>query len=148
MSAIAGVMILKGIGTLTALSGSRGKARKLAARGKEVRLYKEIAAGQVVAVGQRRALEEKRQAKLLASRAVAVAAAGGASQDIDHLLADIEGEGFYRASIAMYEAESESERLKFEGLQAEKYGVEQASATRTKGIATALNIGASMFGDS
>ncbi len=114
----------------------RKKGKRQAARGREQKIFDEIAAGQTIAVGQRRALEERRQAKLIASRAIAVAAAGGASQDIDNLIADIEGEGVYRASIAMYEAESEAEKLRFSGLMAERTGrdLQKASSKRALGL--------------
>ena len=138
-------MSIKLAGVALGYIGSRKTGKQAARRGREQRLYNEIAAGQTIAVGQRKALEEIRQGKLLASRLVAVAAAGGAPQDIDHLLADIEGEGIYRASIAMYEAESESERLKFEGLMAEKTGKELQSAAKMKGLATVISGAGSLY---
>jgi hypothetical protein len=102
--------------------GKRKEGKEARKRGREQRIYNEVAATQVVARGQHTAMEEIRQARLVASRAIAVAAAGGYSEDIDHLLADIEGEGIYAASLATWEAETEAERMRFSGEQARKQG--------------------------
>jgi hypothetical protein len=65
--------------------------------------------------------------------------------DITNLLADIEGEGAYRASIAMFEAETESNRLKFEGAQAAKYGAELQDQYEDKADAVKLQSLGQMF---
>ena len=126
-------------------SGEKETGRREAERGREQKIYNEVAATQVEAIGQLGAFEEARQAELMASRAIAVAAAGGYSADIDHLIADIHGEGAYRASIVMYEAESEAERLRFEGRQAEEFGVDQLDAAKDKAKGTRINTLASLF---
>ena len=138
-------LAIAAFGAITSASGARKEGKRQAARGREQKIFDEIAAGQTIAVGQRRALEEKRQAKLMASRAVAVAAAGGISQDIDNLIADIEGEGVYRASIAMYEAETEAERLKFSGLMAERTGRDLESAARKRSLGIILTGAGSLY---
>lgn len=147
-----GISIGTAIGAgLTLVGGSKaakgykktGKAAR--ERGLEQQAYNEVAATQAIAVGQISALEEERQARLVASRAVAVAAAGGSVMDITNLLADIEGEGAYRASIAMFEAENEANRLKFEGEQAAKYGADLEDQYRDKAKATKLQALGSMF---
>lgn len=99
----------------------------------------EVASTQAVAVGQQQALEEKRQAEIMASRAVAVGAAGGSIQDIDHLIADIHGEGMYRASLAMYEAETQAEQLRYQGEMAERTGRKQKSASRLKAAGSLMS---------
>jgi len=119
-------------------AAKRAAARSLA-RGKEQNTYNKMAAKTVEVSGQISAMEQRRQAKLVASRAVAVAAAGGHVDDISNLLADIDGEGAYRASVALYEAGSEAERLRHEGRIAEQYGVDQAQAYRSKAKATTLS---------
>lgn len=108
-------------------------------RGREQKAFNYVAAKQAVATGQVGKFEEMRQAELVASRAVAVAAAGGYTQDIEHLLADIDGEGAYRASLVMYEAEREAESLRFAGDQAEKYGEAQRDMYRGQAKATKVN---------
>ena len=136
------------VGTLMGASGERKAGRRAAQRGREQKAFDEVYAGQVIAIGQRAALEQTRQAKLMASRAIAVAAAGGASQDIDHLIADIEGEGVYRASLAMYEAETEAERIKFQGLMAERTGRDLQSASNKRALATLISGAGSLYAGS
>ena len=140
------------LGAFGSVSGSRKSAKAYrrmgdmyAQQGEEQLSYNQIAAQQTEARGQMSAMEETRLAEMTASRAVAVAAAGGHVQDIIPLLADIDGEGMYRASVAMFESETEAERLRFEGEQARKYGYMQrdyyrdlAKAEKKRGIAGAI----------
>ncbi|WP_016745739.1 hypothetical protein [Rhizorhabdus wittichii] len=102
----------------------------------------ETQAGLERATSQREAMEERRQARLLNSRALAVAAASGGGADdpsVVNLMADIDGEGAYRALTALYEGETEAR-----GLEA------QAKARRKEGknakIAGFINAGASLLG--
>jgi hypothetical protein len=134
------------------------KAQEKAAKqdkkaGQEQRSFNYIAANEIMAIGRINAAEDRRQARLIASRAVAVAAAGGSVQDIDHLIADIYGEGAYRASVSLMDAQMQSSRLIFEGEQAAKYGASvasarrgQAAATRLSGWGSLLQTGASLYG--
>lgn len=131
-------------GTALSAYGEIQTGKRLEARGRTQKILNDVAAGQVVAVGQRKGLEAKRQAELMASRAVAVASAGGAAQDIDNLIADISSEGVYQANVSMYEAETESERLKYEGLMAEQTGREEAGAGMFKAFSTVLSGGAAI----
>ena len=147
-------------GALSSFSGSRkaAKAQRRQAelekqRGREQQTYNEIAAQEVLSIGRMNASEDRRQARLIASRAVAVAAAGGAVEDIEHLLGDIHGEGAYRAAITLMDAQSQSDRLLFEGKQAAEYGASlyesakgSASAQRASGYASLLKTGAALFG--
>lgn len=122
-----GGAIISGIG-----GNKKAKAAKKAARIRQ-RMMEE-AAVEVIAVGQRAAKEEERQADLIASRALAVgAASGGGGSQITDIIADIEGEGAYRAAVQMYNAESKARKLRLEGY----YGVEQA-----KSDADAIQLGA------
>ncbi|MGD9382202.1 MAG: hypothetical protein PVI03_07135 [Candidatus Thorarchaeota archaeon] len=138
-------LALMGGGTLLQASGILRGGKAARQRGTKQRIYNEIAAGQVIAVGQRKALEQKRQAELMASRALAVSAAGGAAQDMDNIIADIHGEGLYRANVAMYEAETEAENLRFEGLMAEETGKELEEASQIQALGTVLSGGAMMM---
>ncbi|MGH6629477.1 MAG: hypothetical protein ACREB3_07075, partial [Burkholderiales bacterium] len=66
-------------------------------------------AGNAIAISQREALEQRRQADLVASRNLALAAAsgGGASDPtIVRLLSNIAADGAYRAAVALYEGEA------------------------------------------
>lgn len=57
------------------------------------------------AIGQRQAIEERRQARLVDSALQARAGGGGLDQTVMELSADITGEGEYRALSALYEGE-------------------------------------------
>lgn len=63
----------------------------------------EIAAGQSRAAGQRAASEERRKARLVQSRVQALA--GASDPGVVNLMADIAGEGEYRALSALYEGD-------------------------------------------
>lgn len=138
-------LILMGGGTAISTIGQLRGGRAARNRGKRQKFLNELAAGQVIAVGQRKALEEKRQAKLMASRALAISAAGGAAQDMDNIIADIHGEGVYRANVAMYEAETEAENLRLEGLMAEETGKELEEASQIQALGTVLSGGGMMM---
>jgi hypothetical protein len=128
-----GFLIAKGGSDIA--SSQKEQGREARRRGYEQQAFNEVAAGQMIAVGQHAAREESRQAEIIASRAVAVAAAGGSVMDITHLIADIYGEGAYRASVIMHDAREAAERLKFEGVQAVTFGegVEAAKRKEAKG---------------
>jgi len=105
-------------------------------------------ATETIASGQRTALEQKRQADLLASRAIAVASAGGANTSdptISKIVADIHGEGAYRAAIAMYEAESSAAKQQYEGNIAKIGGDISSRNKQISTIGTALSNGASIY---
>lgn len=98
-------------------------------------------ATQVVAAGQRKSLEEKRQGKLVASRAQALAAAGGGDASdptVMNIIADIDAESVYRQSVALYDAEEQAAEMREEARQL-RMGVRQVeSATSTRQAAHAL----------
>ena len=136
------------LGSRKAAKGFEDTGEAARERGRKQRAQYYVTAKNVMASGQQAMFEDKRQAELVASRAVAVAAAGGYIQDIDHLIADIYGEGAYRASLAMREAEMEAESLRFAGDQAEEYGADQydlykgrAKAAKWQGAADLLTAG-------
>ena len=115
----------------------------------------ETAAGQAVAAGQQRSFEEQRRARLVASRAVALSAAGGGGATdptVVKLLSDLEGEGAYRAAVQVYQGEEEARVLRqraagarYEGGMAEEAGAARAGAYRTAGAGALLSGGASLY---
>ena len=130
----------------------QGEARRVAAQfqADQLRDY----AGQSVASAQRGAIEEKRKATLLASRAVAVAAASGGAADPGVLstLARISSEGAYRASVSLYRGEEEARRARlaaagkeYEGAMAVIGGEQAAASYETAGMGALLKGGASLF---
>ena len=105
-----------------------------------------INAGQAQAVAQRDAAEQVRQAKLVQSRIMAVAAAGGGASDptIMNLISQQAGEGAYRAALAIYRGDDKAreyrmaaEAKRYEGASAKSAGMERAIGTLT-GTASSL----------
>ena len=71
-------------------------------------------AGQVKAVSQREAFEQRKGAALLASRALAVAAGSGAGSSdptVVDIIGNIYAEGAYRSALALYEGEEQARSL-------------------------------------
>ena len=126
--------------------GHEKTGRRAKEKGREQKVFNYSTAQQVMASGQAAYLEEIRQSELMASRAVAVAAAGGSVSDVDNLIADIHGEGVYRASLALRDYEMEAESLRFSGDQAAEYGADQEESYRGKAKATRYNAFAGLFG--
>lgn len=99
-------------------------------------------AGTAIAISQRQALEEQRQGRLAASRALAIAAAsgGGASDPtIVNLLANAAGEGAYRAQVALYEGEAKARQLRLDAAAGRLSGAwaKQEGASRAVGLSLA-----------
>ena len=91
-----------------------------------------------IAIGQHSAEEIYRQDNLMASRALAVAAAsgGGASDPtIVRLIAKGRQYGAYKAHVAMYEGEAHARELRIQGIlgMASGYGTEAAGYGRQAG---------------
>ena len=140
-------LILAAAGTGLSLYGQYKQGKISAAMGRLRQQYANKAAQETVAAGQRAALEERRNAEILASRAIAVAAAGGRSGDASaaKIVTDIQGEGAYRAAVAMYDAEEQAKKIKFEGNMAAYQGEQDAQNARLGMLGTALSGGASMY---
>lgn len=107
-------MILDLVGNLGAASAAKRAAdrNRIAAEIEAQQLAQQ--GGQAVAGSQREAITERRKAELLASRGLAVAAASGggaADPTVTKLLADISGEGSYRAALALYAGEERKRQL-------------------------------------
>lgn len=74
-------------------------------------------AGDILAISQRQAIEERRQGEYAASRALAVAAAsGGGVSDptIVNLISRTKGEATYRSSVALYQGEAKARQLRIQ----------------------------------
>lgn len=142
--------------------GYREAGKSARAQGQYARIRAEFDAWQAeedgkeaVAIGQRAAMEERRQSDLVASRALAVAAAsgGGASDPtIVNLIARAKGEGAYRAAVAMYEGESRARQYRiaaaagrYGGAEAELQGARNALGTAYSGLGAMFQSGASLY---
>lgn len=112
-------------------------------------------AGQIIAVSQRQAIEDQRQARLVQSRAIAVAAAsGGGLSDptIVNLLGRIKGEGAYRAALDLYQGTDRArttrlaaEGKRYEGELSELAGYDKQEAYKTHGISTLATGAGNLF---
>ena len=113
-------------------------------------------AGQSIAISQRAASRERRNAQVIASRALALAAAsgGGASDSsVNILLADIDNEGAYRASMALYQGEENARRLRmsasskrYEGEAGIEGAESRADAINLQTAASGLDALSSLYG--
>lgn len=109
----------------------------------------DIAAGQTEAASQRTAADVDRKSKLLQSRALAVAAAGGGGASdptVMDVISKIAGEGAYRSQLALYEGKDAARTLRmrgdiarFEGKQAQRAGLLKGFGTVLKGGKTLLD---------
>ena len=112
-------------------------------------------AGQSIAAAQRQMLEERRQAELLQSRALAVAGASGAGASdttVVNIISRIAAEGAFRSATALYEGKERARQLligaqlRREGgdLQA-KYGESAGRAHEIGGMATLFSGAGSLY---
>ena len=150
-------------GTILGFIGSMGAASSAKRAADRARMAAEIEAqqltqqgGQAVAGSQREAWSERRKAELLASRGLAIAAASGggaADPTVTKILANITGEGSYRAALALYAGEDRKRQLDFgaaarryEGQSAVEAGSDTAAAYRTRALAGLATGSAGLYG--
>lgn len=151
---MSGIGWMQAAGTLIEMWGNLEAGRTARIHGERLRAAAEFDAwqaerqgGVAIAISQRQAVEEHRQANLVASRALAVAAAsGGGVSDptIVRIIANARGEGTYRANVALYEGEARARQLRFEAITGRitGYGLEAEGAARSQAYAlNALGVG-------
>jgi hypothetical protein len=151
---VGGALEMEGYNRAADASRLAGQRRNVASQFEAEQL--EQNAGQVVAASQRDALEERRRADLMASRALALAAAsGGGSSDptVVNIIAKLKGEGSYRSAVALYRGETEARRLRmgakakrYEGAVAEEGGEYQAAGYETMAVASLFKTVGSSIG--
>jgi leucyl aminopeptidase (aminopeptidase T) len=108
----------------------------------------ETQAGLERASSHRAAMEERRQARLAASRGLTVAAASGASVDdptVVNILSRIEGEGEYRALSALYEGDQTALGMEAEAAAKRRGAKSTKTAGYIKAGSTILSAGSSMY---
>lgn len=123
---------LQAAGTVLSV-GSNERGAKIDAR----RLRR--LAGDERATSQLAAAEERRRARLLESRARAVAAksgAGASDPSVLNLMADLSAEGEYRALARMYEGETGAQSLELEAKERRRAARGQSISTILSGAAT------------
>lgn len=116
---------LQGAGAFIEIMGILEQGKMARIQAERARVFREFnmqqaekEAGATIAISQRAAAEERRQANMAASRALAVASASGAGVSdptIVRLLSNIKGEGAYRASVALYEGEARARAIRIQG---------------------------------
>lgn len=138
--AVAGTALSAG-GTIIGANSEAAQLRSQAAQ-------LEAKAGLERASSQRQAIDEKRNARLASSRALAVAASSGAGADdptVVNTIAGIEGEGEYRALTALYNGDQEALGMEAQAAANRK----GAKATKTAGLlkagGTILSAGSSLY---
>lgn len=107
-----------------------------------------INANQAKAASQRDAEEETRQAALVQSRILAVAAASGAGASdptVVRLIGKQAGEGAYRAALAIYRGDEQA-RQNMNAANAREYEAKAAvAAGKTRAFASLVGTGASLY---
>lgn len=101
-------------------------------------------AGLALASGQRDAESVDVRAKLIASRALAVAAGGGGGASdptVVNTIAGIASEGAYRKALALYHGETEARGLNMRADAATFEGESQAHAARTAAAGSLISAG-------
>lgn len=140
-------VVLQAVGMgLDAISAYRGgKAAKNEAYSQAAEM--EVNAGQEKAYAQRRAIEQRRQARLVQSRALALAAAGGSADDpsVTRILGDIAGAGEYEAMMELFEGDVAARDLKSQAKATRAAGKEAYRAGRLGAAATAISGFSSMY---
>lgn len=136
------------IGTVISTVGTiqQGKAANAQAQSQANQL--EARAKQERAVAQMAAIEEKRQAERVSSRAkTLIAAQGGDTTDVgsQDLLSEIAGEGEYRSLIQLYEGEEKAKGNEFQAQSVRAEGKAAKKAAMMSAIGNTLSFASSSY---
>lgn len=104
-------------GNRSAAAGSRAAAQRQAVALQFQSAQARQNAGQEIAASQRDAEEQKRQIRLMNSRALALAAASGAGATdptVVRIMQNNAGEGAYRAAVSLYKGEERARAMRME----------------------------------
>lgn len=133
----------KAAGKSAAALEAQGKAEKEAAYFEAEQMRD--AANQAAGMAQRQAEQERHNAMLMASRAIAVAAASGAgvtNPTVNRILQDIDKQGMLQSEYRLYEGSEQERKLRlsagvreWEGDQAEKGAFVKSDMARAQGKA-------------
>ena len=150
------------IGSVVSFMGQMSQADAAKKAGQNMNVAKDFEArqleqraAQAKAAGQREAHEEERKARLVASRALALGGKSGAGLSdptIVGILADISGEGAYRAASRVYNRENQAQQMelgaassRLEGRMAEDTGKAKSSAYMTQAFGGLASSGMSLY---
>jgi len=142
-------MIMSAIGSMVSAGTARqvGKAQRAESRYSADQM--DLAASNVIGAGQRLSENERLKANILASRAIAVAAASGgdvSSPGVTKVISDIAGQGAYNAGVALYDAEDKARQLRMAGEGARYTGDVMEAAGKSKASAYLFNSAANLAG--
>lgn len=146
-------------GTLISAQGQRQAGKTAAAQGAAAAQNERVAAefearqadylaGQALAGSQLEAREQRKAAALLASKALARAAASGAGASdptVVDILSEIYSEGAYRSALALYEGQESARSLNVAATARRLGGSSAASARQAEGESIARASNLSMF---
>jgi hypothetical protein len=140
------------VGTLASVSSSRQQAKDAERVGQAEQAQSEVTAknmeaeaGQRRAVSQHKAMEDRRQARLVASRAQVVAGGAGGDGTALDLMGDIAGEGEYNALTSLYEGEEGARSREYSAANARAYGASRVQAANMTANAHKSNATATLF---
>lgn len=125
--------------------GSQSEGRELNMQANQL----DVAAGTERASSQRAAIDERHQAKLLNSRALAVAGASGGGIDdptVINTMAGISQEGEYRALTALYNGNEAAAGMEADAAAKRRGAKSVKTAGLIKAGGTILSAGSSLYG--
>lgn len=125
--------------------GAGSEAKQLKSEARQL----EYNAGQRRASSQRQAIDERRDADLAASRALALAAASGGGADdptVVNNIAKISGEGEYRALTALYNGDVEARQMEQDAIARRKEAKNVKRAGYLEAAGTIISAGSSLSG--
>lgn len=141
--------LVMAVGAILGAAGQYQQGRIARRQGEAIQRSKQFeaeqlvqSAGQEQAAAQRKALEERRRASLVASRALALSAASGAGASdptVEQIISEIDGEGEYRAAVALYGGEERARRLRMGADAAIWEGENAAALGRARGRAATVS---------
>lgn len=124
--------------------GANSEAKELRSQADQL----DANAGLERASSQRAAIDERRQARLVASRGLALAAASGGGADdpsVVNALAGIEGEGEYRALTALYNGDQSAAGMEADAAAKRRGAKSVKTAGLIKAAGSILSTGASVY---
>ena len=148
MAEFGGAGYMQVAGSIMQMMAAREAGRMARIQGERARVAAEFAAwqaerqaGVAIAISQRQAAEERRQATLVASRALAVSASSGAGVSdptMVRIIANARGEGAYRANVALYEGEAKARALRLDAVAGRVSGWEAQAEGAARDMGAAL----------
>lgn len=143
------------IGADRAAGGARVSAARIAVARQFEAEQLRANAGQEIAAAQRAGMEEERQARLLQSRQIALAAASGAGASdpsVIQMISRTAKEGSYRAAVALYGGAEKARAMRmaaagkdYEATVALEGGEQKAEAYEIAGATELMKGGSSLF---